>query len=204
VNNFDELIDADVPGEERERLRGVHELLVTAGPPPELTPRLRHTPDTEGRSRSNVVTLPRLPLKRRTLLLIAAALVVLAAFVGGYGAGQIHSSVSPEAILPLRGTTGAPKALASLQIYALEAGNWPMTLTVKNLPKLPAHSYYEVYLVRHGKPYLSCGEFTVDGGSAPVTVKLNAPYVFKKGDTWVVTKQLQGNAKPGPEVLKPV
>ncbi|HZS31709.1 MAG TPA: hypothetical protein VFA37_10665 [Gaiellaceae bacterium] len=196
--DFDEIVGTD--DGERERLRRVHELLVTAGPPPELTPRLERTPSTQG----SVFWLPRVPAKHRTTLLFAAALVVLAAFFGGYGAGKIHRSTSPESLLSLRGTATAPHAVASLQIFAKQAGNWPMTLTVADLPKLPSHAYYEVFLVRNGKPYLSCGEFTVDGGSAPLTVQLNAPYVFQHGDTWVVTKQLPGTEKPGPTVLKPV
>ena len=36
--DFDALVGADVPGEERDRLRRAHELLVAAGPPPELAP----------------------------------------------------------------------------------------------------------------------------------------------------------------------
>ena len=35
---FDDLIAADVPPEERARLYRTHELLVQAGPPPELSP----------------------------------------------------------------------------------------------------------------------------------------------------------------------
>ena len=34
--NFDDLIGEDVPAWERERLRRAHDLLVAAGPPPEL------------------------------------------------------------------------------------------------------------------------------------------------------------------------
>jgi hypothetical protein len=196
--DFDEIIGAD--DGERERLHRVHELLVTAGPPPELTPRLERTPATQ----SNVFSLPRVPVKHRATLLFAAAIAILAVFLGGYAVGHVRSTATrPVDTLALRGTS-APNALASLQIFPLEAGNWPMTLTVQGLPRLPAHAYYDVYLVRNGKPYLSCGEFTVDGGTAPVTVKLNAPYVFERGDTWVVTKQLPGEEKPGRTVLKPV
>ena len=39
--DFDELVGGDdLPGPERERLQRVHELLVAAGPPPELPPEL--------------------------------------------------------------------------------------------------------------------------------------------------------------------
>jgi len=36
VPDFDELVGGDVTGDERERLRRAHELLVHTGPPPEL------------------------------------------------------------------------------------------------------------------------------------------------------------------------
>ena len=39
---FDEIVDPDDP--ERARLEAVHELLVAAGPPPELPPALEHAP----------------------------------------------------------------------------------------------------------------------------------------------------------------
>ena len=42
--DFDELVGAETTGAERERLRGVHELLVEAGPPPELPRELEEGP----------------------------------------------------------------------------------------------------------------------------------------------------------------
>ena len=42
--DFDDLIGGDVPAEERERLRRAHELLVEAGPPPELSPEMESVP----------------------------------------------------------------------------------------------------------------------------------------------------------------
>ena len=38
--DFDELIGNELEGDERERLLRVHELLIAAGPPPELPPEL--------------------------------------------------------------------------------------------------------------------------------------------------------------------
>ncbi len=77
-----------------------------------------------------------------------------------------------------------------------------MTLDVTGLPVLPARSYYEVYLVRTGTPWLSCGTFAVAGGRAETTVTLNAPYRLRAGDVWVVTRQLAGAEGPGPAVLR--
>ena len=152
--NFDELVGPEVEGAERERLRRVHELLVEAGPPPEMTPELEAGPSlavTIGSRRRKVKV-------RRQVMLLAAAVAVLAlAFLGGYLTGN-GGGTSAERTLQLSGTPAAPHALASLQIEPKDAaGNWPMKLSVEGLPTLPARSYYEVYLVRDGKPWASCG-----------------------------------------------
>lgn len=194
--DFDEMVGTEPMDGDRERLRQVHDLLVLAGPPPELTPTLQAGP-TLG------MTLAR-PRKRiRPMLLLAAALTIAAVFIGYSVGSSTNSAPSPWRTLGMHGTATAPHAFASLQIFPTQAGNWPMTLTVVDLPKLPPRGYYEVYLVRNGKPYLSCGIFTVSGGTAPVTVSLNAPYVFKPHDSWVVTQELPGHDGPGKIVLSP-
>lgn len=201
IPDFDELVGADVPPAERERLRRAHELVVAAGPPPELSPALEAGP-------SLALTLGRPAGARayRRVLLLAAALAVLAlAFLGGYIAGNGGgSTTATSSLLRLAGTRAAPGALASLRIEPVDrAGNWPMRLTVTGLPKLPARGYYEVYVVRDGKPWASCGVFVVDGASSAVTVALNAPYDLRRTDTWVVTKRLPGQPEPGTIVLSP-
>ena len=85
-----------------------------------------------------------------------------------------------------------------------EAGNWPMQLSVTGLPPLPKHGYYEVYLTRHGKPVAPCGVFVVKSKAGAVSVRLNAPYTLRAGDTWVVTRQLPGHREVGPIVLHPL
>ncbi|HLX33125.1 MAG TPA: anti-sigma factor [Gaiellaceae bacterium] len=198
--NFDEILGSEPAGDERERLRRVHELLVVSGPPPELTPRLEHPPET-----GTVRALARRRVRPRAVLLIAAALVIVAVVFGaGYGIGKGGAGKTLEASLSLRGTAADPHASATLQILPLTAGNWPMTLTVSNLRALPPHTFYEVYLVRNGKPYVSCGEFVVAAGAKTVTVNLNAPYVFRRGDSWIVTRETPGDSGPGQTVLKPV
>ena len=196
-SDFDEIVGNEPMGGDRERLRQVHELLVLAGPPPELTPELRAGP-TLGMTMGK----PRKRFLARPMVLLAAALTIAAIFLG-YSIGSGSSSARAQQTLSLHGTTAAPNAIGSLQIFPQQAGNWPMTITVANLPALPQHAYYEVYLVRNGKPYLSCGIFTVDGGTKPVTVSLNAPYVFKPGDSWVVTRDLPGQKGAGQTVLRP-
>jgi hypothetical protein len=198
--NLDELIDAEASGAERQRLQHVHELLLQAGPPPELTPELEAGPTldmTLGRPRRRVV-------KQRAMLLLAAALTLALVFFGGYAAGNKGSkqSIAPVS-LKLTGTHAAPNAQASLEVWHRSGGNWPMTLTVLGLKKLPAHRYYEVYLVRDGRPWGSCGTFRVGSSKETVRVTLNAPYTLQKGDSWVVTRPGAGGAEPGQTVLQP-
>jgi hypothetical protein len=195
--SFDELV-GETQGAEREQLQRAHELLLRAGPPPELTPRLASAPAlTPSRRRR------RRALIRGGALLLAAALAVAVAFAAGYTVGNERggSTTKPAAILTLRGTRLAPHARATLELWPARAGNWPMTLSVVGLPTLPAHEAYEVYLVRNGRPWAPCGTF-VTAGSGPVTVSLNAPYRLRRGDSWVVTRPQAGGG-PGATVLRP-
>ena len=199
--DFDELVGLDIEQDERDRLERVHALLIAAGPPAELSPELEAGPTL-------ALTLARNRRARRTYrraLLLAAAICILAlAFLGGYLAASGGESASWKT-LSLAGTPEVPGALASLKIEPVDsAGNWPMQLTVTGLPKLPARSYYEVYLVRNGKPYAPCGTFVVDGRSRATSVSLNAPYHFERGDTWIVTKKSPGRPEPGVTMMTPV
>lgn len=196
--NFDDLIGDDVDREERDRLRHVHDLLVAAGPPAELAPEIERGPTLGmtlgGPSRRRVT--------RRAALIAAAVIVLLVAFLAGYITGN-EGSPSGR-LLSLAGTAQAPRAEAKLRIEPADAaGNWPMTIAARGLPKLPPKGYYEVFLVRNGKIWAPCGGFVVPGGESAISVKLNAPYRFEKGDTWVVTKQLPGLRRAGPVVLEP-
>ncbi len=202
VPNFDELVDAETTGAERERLRNVHELLVQAGPPPELPPELEAGPNlqiTFARRRQRA--------KGRAMMLLAAALVGVLVFIGGYAIGNGKGGGgggNPVTTLNLKGTSAAPNAQASLEVWHPKDGNWPMTLSVVGLQMLPPRRYYEVYVVRGGKILGSCGVFRVEQTRNPVVVTLNAPYPLQKGDTWVVTRQGAEGAEPGQTVLQPV
>jgi hypothetical protein len=196
---FEDIVDEELSPGERERLERVHDLLVAAGPPAELPPHLERGP-TLG------MTLARTRRSgRRRLMLLAAAIAVLAVvFVLGFAVGNSGNGLVGTHTLKLVGTKQASGALASLVIENVDdAGNWPMKLSVTGLPKLPTHGYYEVYLTRGGKPLAPCGVFVVAGKAAAVSVHLNAPYHLRKGDSWVVTKQLPGSDGVGPVVLHP-
>ncbi len=201
--DFDELVGTEATGAERVRLREAHDLLLRAGPPPELTPKLKAGPNP-GVAR---MQHRRRRVKRRALVLLAAALSIGLVFVAGYAVSSYRGSTASAALvetLDLKGTAGVPNAQATLDVWQRKDGNWPMTLSVKGLPKLPPRTYYEVYLFRDGHPWASCGSFVVSGSSQKVLqVSLNAPYKLHKGDSWVVTRQVAG-AEPGKTVMRPV
>jgi len=178
--DFRDLVGEDLPEEERARLERVHELLVAAGPPPELTPALVD-PDLQPRE-SNVEFLPR---RRAGFMLgIAAAIGVLA--------GRAKDPFSTVFTVPMHGTAAARSSSATIDIgKADEAGNWPLKLVVHGLKPLPKGQYYEMFLTNGHKPSASCGTFRVT--STGDTVRLNAPYNLRRFDGWVVTRERPGN-----------
>ncbi len=196
--DFNELVGEDVPGEERERLRRAHDLLLAAGPMPELPPGLEKPSigDRPARLEENAYQL--LPRRRTGAALALAAAIALIAFVGGYTAGFRHDGFATQYTVPMHGASGLA-ASAKIQIGKRDShGNWPLRVEAKGLPKLK-HGYYEMYLTR-GKHIWTCGTLA-GSGSATEKVRLNAPYSFRSGDGWIVTKQLPGHATPGPTVL---
>lgn len=200
--DFDELVGTEATGAERARLRDAHDLLLRAGPPPELTPKLKAGPNPGVVRKQH----RRRAVKRRALVLLAAALSIAVVFSAGYAVSSQRNSSGSGVIvqsLELKGTAAVPKARATLEVWRQKDGNWPMTLDVQGLPKLPAHTYYEVYLVRDGHPWGSCGTFVVSNASKVVQVSLNSPYKLQQGDTWVVTRQTPGS-EPGKTVMRPV
>ena len=180
--DFDELVGADLEPRERERLRRVHDLLVEAGPPPELPAGLRPVPD---RRRENV--FPLFPRRRWAAAAAVAAAVAAAAFGAGYLVGDRDGAPGPERVVAMAGTNGAEAARASLAVFDVdEAGNWPMELTVRGLPPLPEGELYELWLTRGGKLAASCGVFAV--GEGTTVVPLTAPYKLREFDGWVIVR----------------
>jgi hypothetical protein len=196
--DFDDLVGTEATGAERERLRRTHDLLLQAGPPPELPPQLQTAPNVGAR----VTRLRRREVKRRAVLLLAAALSIAVVFAAGYAVASSRGGKSATALaarLVLKGTSAAPRAQGTLDVWRPQGGNWPMTLSVSGLPK---HARYEVYLVRNGRPWGSCGGFRVGSSSGSMTLRLTAPYALRKGDSWVVTRLVHGS-EPGRTVLSP-
>jgi hypothetical protein len=199
--DFDELVGTDVPAEERERLRRTHELLVEAGPPPELSPTLEQVPRIEEtprwfRQRKRRVV--------RRVVLLAAALATAAALGFLFGHSTNPNSISTERVVKLAGTNLRPKATGTLELGKNDGhGNWPMVLRVRGLQELPSGGYYDLYLTKGGKPVVLCGTFNV--GRGQTVVRLTAAYDLSHFDSngWVITRQLAGHHKPTDIVLQP-
>lgn len=171
--NFDELVGTDLPPDERERLRRVHDLLVAAGPPPEMPDLLASPP---------VRTLRR----RRVAALLIAATVALAAFGAGWILGAKNDEFEVRRAVPMRSTANAPNASALIELgYPDDDGNWPMLVTVRGLKPLPEGGYYELLLTRDGRPVAVCGSFKVKAQGA-TTVRLGASYDLSNFDGWVI------------------
>ena len=196
-----DLVGEDVPGEELERLRRVHELLVAAGPPAELPPTLETPPRVGG---GEPVRFSWFGQRRLGAALVLAGALVLIAFGAGYLAGHSRSgfrSVGPPVVM--HGTATARGATASIEIGKRDAaGNVPMILRVSGLPKLSGRDYYELYLTRNGRAIVTCGSFKTSSPTKRTEVRLSVAYSFKGYTGWVVTRERPRTPHPGAWVMR--
>ena len=182
---FDDVLGANVPADERERLRRVHDLLVEVGPPPELTPALAEPPTSEP-DREEVRFLPR---RRVGALLSLAAALALVAFLGGFLAGK-REGFSSTYRVGMHATSAAPGASALIKVGHLDnAGNYPLLVQVRKLKPLPRGGYYEMYLTDNGRRF-TCGAFQAKGQLTEV--RLSVPYRLHRGIGWIVTSHPAG------------
>jgi hypothetical protein len=197
---FEDLLDDDgLTPEDEARLRRVHELLVAAGPPPDLSPGLAAPPvPAEEVDPPEVAFLLR---RRRGLAAVLALAAALAAFVGGYAFG--HSKSKPGAFTAARTVAmhGAAGTHGVIRISSSDkVGNWPMLVEVSGLAEQPNRAaYYELWLTHNGKPVAPCGSFRVHGKTT--RVRLTVPYRLNRFDGWVVTAQPAEVHTPGRVVL---
>ncbi len=179
--DFRDLIgDDDLSPDEVKRLRQVHELLVTAGPPEELPPALIEPPGE--RPAARVLDFP-LPRRRLGAALVAAAALAAVFFGGGYWVGAQKNAFATESTFVMRGPSA--QAFASIRMApADDAFNWPLLMKVRGLKDLPKGGYYELLLTKNGRRGPSCGTFRTHDGKT--TIVLNAPYPLKRWNGWIV------------------
>jgi hypothetical protein len=174
--DFRDLVGHELSPDEEARLRRAHELLVAAGPPPELPQQLAEPPSPQGR-------LVMLAQNRLRTGLVLAAAIVLAAFALGYliGAGNDGSSSGFEPVqTAVLGKSG--DRLAVVRIGRTDGnGNTTMLITLEKLDHLPDGDYYTLFMTRGGKPVVSCGTFNVDDDKT-TSVRLNVDYEIDRFD----------------------
>ncbi len=197
--DFRDLVGDEGGREELDRLRRVHDLLVAAGPPPELSPELEHAPEVE---ESKVLEFKR---RRPATVFALAAAIAAAAFFIGYAVADKRASFSASAVVPMHGVGRLVAATADIRIGTHDSGgNYPLEMVVRGLPHLAKGGWYELLLSEHGHPTLACGDFVVDG--AQTTFRLSVPYDLTdlrqnhRFDGWVVVKHATG-AKTAPVVM---
>jgi hypothetical protein len=184
--DFDELFtDDDSTAEELAELRHVHELLLSASPPPRLPRRLRRSAHVSrlatGRRRS----------RGRVMVALTAAAAAVAAFVVGYNAGR-SGGFEPIFTRTMHGVAPVANASATIEVGKRDqGGNWPLSMAVRGLPRLPHHDWYQLYLTKKGKPNVLCGTFQTTG-TRLTHVQLNAPGDLDEYSGWIVTAHIPG------------
>ena len=179
--DFDELVGSDLAPGERERLLGVHELLIAAGPPPEPPSSLAAPPVLEPTRLA--------PRRRRVALVALAAAFGLTAFAAGFLIGDGGGEPGTFRVVAMNGTAEAPGASASLEVFDVDAaGNWPMEISVRGLAPSASGRPYELWLTRDGELAVLCGSFLPEADGTTV-VQMNAPYKLKEFDGWVVVEE---------------
>ena len=203
MTDFEELVGEDLAPEERERLRRAHDLLIAAGPPPELPPSLAEPGAVEAEP------TPFFNRRRNATVLVLAAALAAAAFGIGYltgGRSDNGDTFAAKNTVVMHGTPTAPAgAIASIALGDRDdAGNWQMLVRASNLAKLKPGRYYTLWLTRKGRAVAPCGSFVVSGGDATTEARFTVAYKLKSFDGWVVTEQGRGDRKAGPVLLRTV
>jgi hypothetical protein len=204
--DFDEFVGGEVGGDERERLRRTHDLLVQAGPPPELSPELEKVPWPEEALRP--LGLFRTPRQRQGRswfqVAIAAAAVLVVGFLIGHALGSRSGSFTTTHVVRMHGTKAAPNAFAAVDLGQKgQDGNWPMEVTVTDLPPAQNGGYYYLWVSLHGKPVALCGTFNTHV-TGDTSVRMSAAYDLTelKFDGWIVTRHTPGvSGRHAPTVL---
>ena len=187
-DRFEDLIGGveDLDPGERARLERVHQLLLQAGPPPEVPLDLREPPAAE--------PVRLLPTRRRPALALIAAALASVAFGFGYLLGGRSEDPAVFRTVAMTGVGEGRGGVASIEILEEDgAGNWPMIVRVRGLSESrDRNDYYELWLTRNGELADSCGRFILEDGLTEVT--LTVPYGFRRYDGWVVTRR--GSEEP--------
>lgn len=174
--DLDDLVGDGVAPGEHALLRRAHDLLVEADPPPELPPDLAVPPAPPTTS-----ALP-MPRRYRSTAVVAAVILALALFGAGWLLGGGGGGRQEVQSVALAGDGAARGELVVLR--GDDAGNWPLELTVRDLPAPPAGTAYELVRTRRDGTEERVGAFVSDGEETTVTLNVTSP--VSDADRWVV------------------
>lgn len=193
--DFDELVGGDDAPEELERLRRVHDLLVQAGPPPELSPALDQPPAVGAK------VLPFRTRRPATAFGIAVAAAAVALVIGVV-VGTRKNDFTANVTVQMQGVGALRQAGASIDLGKRDPrGNYPMKMKVWGLRPPADGGWYVLYLSKRGKPLWPCGTFTTVG-TGQTTVRLSVGYQLDRlwadrtYDGWVVEEKVPGDGTP--------
>jgi hypothetical protein len=196
VPEFDALVGREASPMERARLHRVHELLVEADPPPELSPELEQVPwPDDALAPLGLIRKRRERGRRRPWYVYAAAAasLVMFGFLLGQVGGSRGTSLDVARVVKMHGIGAVSNATAAIRIGQTGSdGNWPMVVSVTNLPPA-SDGYYDLWLSKAGKPVFLCGSFNTRA-NAETIVRLSAAYPLERGgfDGWIVTRHIPG------------
>jgi len=183
--NFDDLIDGSDSGDALEGLRRVHDLLVSASPPPPLSGRVARPPRIGA------------PARRRRIVAtasLAAAASVVVGVLAGYTIGH-RTGFDTAYALTMHGVGAGRDATALIDVGTQDpAGNRPLEMTVRGLPPLAKGGWYELYLTYKGKTVLPCGTFQT-GAASSAQVIMNMPGTLSEHTGWIVTTRQPGKPR---------
>lgn len=191
-----DLVGDDLPPEELARLERVDALLRSVPPPPP------EPPQSLARKVRNLPLAAPLWTRRRLAgaLALAACLAALFFGIGTWTDGDgfdARTTVALEATANASGASG----LISVGPRDAESGNWSLEVKVSGLPRLPAGSYYVLWLAKDGQWAGTCGTFNV--GEGTTTVRMSASYRLTSYDEWVITAWRPGsNNEKAPWLLE--
>lgn len=179
--DFDEIVGTEGSPEELAELRQVHNLLISADPPPELPERRR-----KARRRKPVLV--------RTWAAAAFGFAaVLASLTAGLAIGRtFHEGDAHQAFSrTMHGIGTAAAASAVIKVGSRDAsGNRTLQMAVHSLPSL-RRGYYTLYLTEKGQPLVACGVFRT-GATGNANVSMNAPADLAEYDGWIVSAVVPG------------
>jgi hypothetical protein len=180
--DFDDIVGTEGSPEELAELRQVHNLLLSAEPPPELPERRRK----------------KAPRRRRAFARSWAAAAfgfaaVLASLTAGLAIGRtFHEGEAHQAFSrTMHGLGAAATASAVINVGSRDgSGNRTLRMAVHSLPSL-RRGYYTLYLTEKGKPLVACGVFRT-GATGNANVSMNAPADLAEYDGWIVSAVVPG------------